>query len=82
MLTDFFMQLLEESRKEFHDMFKRTYGVIYEQNSYVFSDMFTELEKYYTHGKVDLTEVLDSFFNVLYQKMFTVLNMQYKFDDK
>lgn len=76
------MQLLEESKKEFHDMFKRTYGVIYEQNSYVFSDLFTELESYYTSGKVDLAEALDNFFNVLYQKMFTVLNMQYKFDDK
>lgn len=76
------MQLLGESRKEFHDMFKRTYGVIYEQNAYVFSDMFTELEKYYTRGKVDLAETLDNFFNILYQKMFTVLNMQYKFDDK
>lgn len=63
-------------------MFKRTYGVIYEQNSYVFSDLFSELENYYTRGKVDLAEAMDSFFNTLYQKMFTVLNAQYKFDDK
>lgn len=76
------MQLLAESKREFHDMFKRTYGVIYEQNSYVFSDLFNELENYYTSGKVDLAEAMDSFFNTLYQKMFTVLNSQYKFDDK
>lgn len=63
-------------------MFKRTYGVIYEQNSYVFSDLFDELEGYYLRGKVDLAEALDLFFNVLYQKMFTVLNAQYTFDDK
>ncbi len=63
-------------------MFKRTYGVIYEQNSYVFSDLFNELENYYTRGKVDLSEAMDSFFNTLYQKMFTVLNSQYSFDDK
>lgn len=39
-------------------MFKRTYGVIYEQNSYVFSDLFNELENYYTRGKVDLSEAM------------------------
>lgn len=80
--ADFFKQLLSESRREFHDMFKRTYGIIYEQNAYVFSDMFTELENYFTRGKVDLAEALDSFFNVLYQKMFSVINAQYRFDDK
>lgn len=81
-LNDVFNQLLAESKKEFHSMFKRTYGVIYEQNAYVFSDLFTELEKYYSRGKVDLGEAMDSFFNTLYQKMFTVLNAQFAFDDK
>ncbi|KAJ6635212.1 Glypican-4 [Pseudolycoriella hygida] len=80
--ADFFKDLLAESKKEFHAMFKRTYGVIYEQNSYVFSDLFNELESYYTRGKVDLSEAMDSFFNTLYQKMFTVLNSQFNFDDK
>ncbi|KAG4077344.1 hypothetical protein HA402_009745 [Bradysia odoriphaga] len=80
--NDFFKDLLAESKKEFHAMFKRTYGVIYEQNSYVFSDLFNELENYYIRGKVDLSEAMDSFFNTLYQKMFTVLNSQYTFDDK
>lgn len=74
--------MLAQSKAEFHEMFKRTYGVIYEQNSYVFSDLFNELENYYVRGKVDLAEALDTFFNILYQKMFTVLNSQYKFDDK
>lgn len=74
--------MLTVSRAEFHVMFKRTYGVIYEQNSYVFSDLFNELESYYARGKVDLAEAMDSFFNTLYQKMFTVLNSQYTFDDK
>lgn len=63
-------------------MFKRTYGVIYEQNAHVFADLFNELERYYVRGKVDLIEAMDSFFNILYQKMFTVINMQYQFDDK
>lgn len=80
--NEFFKTLLSQSKSEFHEMFKRTYGVIYEQNSYVFSDLFNELENYYIRGKVDLAEALDTFFNILYQKMFTVLNSQYKFDDK
>jgi glypican 4 len=63
-------------------MFKRTYGTIYEQNAYVFADLFRELELYYTRGKVNLAETMDSFFNTLYQKLFTVLNIQYNFDDK
>lgn len=63
-------------------MFIRTYGVIYERNSYVFSDLFKELETYFANGRVDLLEVMDKFFNTLYQKMFTVLNTQYTFDEK
>uniref|UniRef100_A0A8W7K856 Glypican n=2 Tax=Anopheles albimanus TaxID=7167 RepID=A0A8W7K856_ANOAL len=80
--NEFFEKLLTESKHEFHAMFKRTYGTIYEQNSYVFADLFTELERYYAHGKVDLAETMDQFFNILFQKMFTVLNAQYSFDNK
>lgn len=32
--------------------------------------------------QVDLDEAMDNFFNTLYQKMFTVLNSQYNFDNK
>jgi hypothetical protein len=78
----FFKELLATSKREFHDMFKRTYGIIYEQNSYVFTDLFEELERYYTKGQVDLAEAMETFFSTLYQKMFTVLNAQYDFDDK
>uniref|UniRef100_A0A182JSI7 Glypican n=1 Tax=Anopheles christyi TaxID=43041 RepID=A0A182JSI7_9DIPT len=78
----FFEELLGQSKHEFHAMFKRTYGTIYEQNSYVFADLFAELERYYAHGKVDLSETMDHFFNILFQKMFTVLNAQYTFDNK
>ncbi|XP_039964863.1 glypican-6 [Bactrocera tryoni] len=76
-----FRKLLGESKEEFHKMFTRTYGVIYQQNSYVFSDLFNELENYYTRGRVDLLEVMDKFFNTLYQKMFQVLNGQ-TFEEK
>lgn len=74
--------MLATSKHEFHDMFTRTYGIIYERNSYVFTDLFEQLEHYYLKGKVDLIEAMEHFFNTLYQKMFTVLNAQYYFDDK
>ncbi|XP_060652005.1 glypican-6 [Drosophila nasuta] len=80
--NDIFRKLLQESKGQFHTMFMRTYGVIYQQHSYVFSDLFNELENYYARGRVDLLEVMDKFFSTLYQKMFTVLNAQYAFDEK
>lgn len=52
--NEIFTQLLMESKKEFHAMFKRTYGIIYEQNAYVFSDFFNELETYFIRGKLIL----------------------------
>lgn len=79
---DYFNEMLTNSKREFHDMFKRTYGMIYEQHSYVFTDLFDQLERYYAKGGVDLEDALDTFFNTLYQKMFTVLNQQYQFDEK
>ncbi|KAK6633201.1 hypothetical protein RUM44_003802 [Polyplax serrata] len=79
---NFFKGLLAESKRDFDKMFKKTYGIIYEQNAYVFTDFFEELERYYLKGQVDLEEAMENFFNTLYQKMFTVLNSQYQFDDK
>lgn len=65
----------------FHNMFKQTYGLLYEQNSYVFSELFVKLEGYLLRGRLDLTEMLDQFFNQLYKKMFTVINGNYHFDE-
>ncbi|XP_076238370.1 glypican dally-like [Calliopsis andreniformis] len=78
----FFKELLTESKRSFHEMFKLTYGVLYEQNAYLFTDLFKELENYYAKGTVNLDVTMDNFFNMLYQKMFTVLNSQYKFNSK
>lgn len=80
--SDSFGDLLALSKREFHSMFQRTYGIIYEQNAYVFADLFGELEKYYSNGRVDLVKAMDLFFNKLYQKMFTVLNAQFAFDER
>ncbi|KAJ0181453.1 hypothetical protein K1T71_003538 [Dendrolimus kikuchii] len=78
----FFRKLLKLSKEEFHAMFKRTYGMIYEQNSYVFEQLFEQLERYYTHGDQNFDSMMEGFFGILYKKMFTVLNSQYNFDEK
>ncbi|XP_054706530.1 glypican-6-like [Uloborus diversus] len=78
---EFFKELLRTSKKDFHEMFLRTYGMLYDRNSFIFNDMFNDLEKYYLTGGVDLTAALDSFFDRLYRKMFQVLNSQYSFND-
>lgn len=79
---DFFKELLKKSKKDFHEMFLKTYGMLYEKNADVFTDLFDGLESYYAIGNVNLMDTLDSFFTILYQKMFTVLNAQYTFDQK
>ncbi|XP_050514744.1 glypican-6 isoform X1 [Diabrotica virgifera virgifera] len=78
---DQFQGMMKTSKKEFHDMFERTYGKIYLKNSDVFSDFFDELETYYKKGSVRLSETMDTFFGILYQRMFTVINAQYTFDE-
>lgn len=79
---EFFRELLNTSKRDFHQMFLRTYGMQYDTNSYIFHDMFENLENYYTTGGVDLVEALDGFFQALYLKMFEVLNSQYTFSGK
>ena len=62
-------------------MFENTYGTLYKQNAYVFSDLFVSLGRYYTEGKLDLHVELNKFFKNLYRKMFTVYNAQFQFSD-
>lgn len=41
-----FKEMMTKAKSDFHTMFKKTYGIIYEQNAYVFTDLFDELERY------------------------------------
>ncbi|KAM3960138.1 glypican dally-like [Aphomia sociella] len=81
-VDDFFRKLLDMSRLSFHNMFKRTYGIIYEQHSYIFIEFFDQLEKYYTKGDTNFEVMMDKFFSILYEKMFAVLNSQYSLDER
>nr|CAH7765398.1 unnamed protein product [Callosobruchus chinensis] len=77
-----FRDMMNTSKKEFHKMFERTYGKIYLRNSDVFSDFLGELETYYKKGTIRLSETMDTFFGILYQRMFIVINSQYNFDEQ
>ncbi|KAF8785454.1 Glypican-6 like protein [Argiope bruennichi] len=63
---EFFRELLKVSRRGFHDMFVRTYGQLYEQNAYLFSSMFDDLEKYYATGDslINLVSRLENSYNI------------------
>ncbi|KAJ8951824.1 hypothetical protein NQ318_019798, partial [Aromia moschata] len=79
---DIFRGMMNVSKRAFHEMFEHTYGKIYLQHAEVFSDFFAELETYYKKGTIRLSDTIETFFGILYQRMFTVINAQYTFDDK
>lgn len=62
-------------------MFVRTYGLLYQQNSEVFSELFRDLREYYKGSNLNLVDILNTFFVNLLQRMFKLLNAQYMFDD-
>ena len=64
-----------------HEMFVKTYGLLYQQNAEIFSDLFNDLRAYYKGKDRNLVDVMDNFFSRLLQKMFELLNSQYIFDD-
>ncbi|KAF3825721.1 hypothetical protein GH733_006548 [Mirounga leonina] len=80
-VQEFFRELLENAEKSLNDMFVRTYGMLYMQNSEVFQDLFTELKRYYTGGNVNLEEMLNDFWARLLERMFQLINPQYHFSE-
>uniref|UniRef100_A0A8B9IXH8 Glypican 6 n=1 Tax=Amazona collaria TaxID=241587 RepID=A0A8B9IXH8_9PSIT len=78
---EFFRELLENAERSLNDMFVRTYGMLYMQNSEVFQDLFTELKRYYTGGNVNLEEMLNDFWARLLERMFQLINPQYHFNE-
>ncbi len=75
--SEFFLELLENTERSLNEMFVRTYGKPYMQNSEVFENLFAELKRYYTGGNVNLEEMLNDFWSRLLERMFTLLNSQY-----
>jgi len=63
-------------------MFTRTYGILYQQNAQVFSELFHDLRTYFRGTQLNLDRVLGGFFSSLLLRMFTLLNGQYVFDER
>lgn len=78
----FCTELVDISGRELHNMFTSTYGIIYQQNSHVFSELFRDLRAYFRGVDLDLSDILDAFFSSLLLRMFTLLNGQYVFDER
>lgn len=79
---EFFKELLENAEKSLNDMFVKTYGHLYMQNSELFKDLFVELKRYYVAGNVNLGEMLNDFWSRLLERMFRLVNSQYHFTDE
>lgn len=79
---EFFKELLENAEKSLNDMFVKTYGHLYMQNSELFKDLFKELKRYYVVGNVNLEEMLNDFWARLLERMFRLVNSQYHFTDE
>lgn len=79
----FYIDLINKAAFDLDDMFKKTYGELYMQESHIFSDLFRQLQLYYSSGRdLDIIKVFDKFFKILMQKMFSLLNAQYSFSSK
>ena len=73
MLPDFVNKLIGDSQRQLHDVFTRTYGVLYERNSALFADYFRRIRSFYSRGAGgSLQEATVKFFTELYRKMFQV----------
>ncbi|XP_037587736.1 glypican-4 [Cebus imitator] len=72
----------QDGAKSLNDMFVKTYGHLYMQNSELFKDLFVELKRYYVVGNVNLEEMLNDFWARLLERMFRLVNSQYHFTDE
>lgn len=70
---------MRKARAGLHDMFKSTYGFLYEQNADVFTSLFDSLTDFYVSGKVNLDAVMKTFYVTLYQRMFQLINRPHHF---
>ncbi|XP_062874785.1 glypican-2 [Trichomycterus rosablanca] len=76
---EFFGELIGVSEKSMNQMFTKTYGRLYTQNTHLFQRLFTQLRSYYSGGGVLVSEVVSEFWAELVEQVFTLLNPQYHF---
>ena len=82
--------MIGDSQRQLHDVFTRTYGVLYERNSALFADYFRRIRSFYSRGAAgtgaggsggragSLQEATLKFFTELYRKMFQVSSVAWQ----
>uniref|UniRef100_G3Q457 Glypican 4 n=1 Tax=Gasterosteus aculeatus aculeatus TaxID=481459 RepID=G3Q457_GASAC len=80
-VNEFFRELLKNAHGSLHNMFARTYGMMYMRNSELFDNFFKALKRYYVSGSaaVNLDSMLSDFWADLLERMFGLVNVQYEF---
>lgn len=80
----FFRELLKNAESSLHNMFVRTYGMMYVQNAELFKKFFEDLTRYYVSGSsaINLESMLSDFWAELLERMFRLVNVQYEFNDE
>lgn len=81
--AEFFRELLKNAEASLHNMFVRTYGMMYVQNAELFKNFFESLTRYYVSGSaaVNLDSMLSDFWAELLERMFRLVNVQYEFSN-
>lgn len=80
--NEFFTELLENAKEDLHQMFVRTYGLLYRDNAEIFTTLFNNLLDYYKGTDKSLTDTLNEFFKTLLKKMIELLNPTHEFNDQ
>ncbi|XP_071798085.1 glypican-6-like [Asterias amurensis] len=78
---DFFKELIDRGQADLRDMFTKTYGSLYQQNSEFFDELFENFRRYYHGSDIDLASTMEDFFTELLQRMFSLLNPQYTYTE-
>lgn len=70
------MELLNRSAISLHATLSSAWGTLYFQNAQVFSDLYTDLRRYYRGSNINLEEVLNEFWVRLLEKLLYHTNKQ------
>ena len=62
-------------------MFDRTYGILYRQNADIFMNLFRDLRHFYKGQNIDLLDTMESFFDELMIRMFTLTHSDKDFSE-
>lgn len=73
--AEFFRELIDLSEKSMNQMFTKTYGRLFTQNSHVFQELFVELRRYYSgyfHHFIHHIKILDVFEMIARRQLLTL----------